>query len=164
MRNNCPRRLLLWTFLTLLPRLACADIPVLIDGIPGNITESTHAGWIAARSTNWNVERGVAPQPVTVAMNDGPWTATLALNAATGKSIPRIIIDFTALMGSKWVVLSRLTLRDATIRQFASSQAVGAGFPVSQFQIAANGYEWEYWSYSDVGAVTASAKGSFKYP
>lgn len=159
MRNHRSCRLLFWALLALLPGFARADIFVLIDGVTGDSTEANHRQWISARSAAWNVEQGVAPQPVVLSMHDGPWSAKLLERLVIGKAFPRITIDQTMHTANRWVVFSRLTLTDASVRRFTSSVAE-SNAAISQVQLFYTGLQWEYWSYAPDGGATGSVKGS----
>ena len=159
MRNHRSCRLLFWTLLVLLPGLARADVYVAIDGVLGDSTEANHRQWISARSAAWNVEQGAAPQPVVLVMHDGPWSAKLLEKLVIGKAFPRVIIDTTMYIANTWVVFSRLTLTDASVRRFTSSVAESTR-AVSQVELFYTGLQWEYWTYSPAGAATGSIKGS----
>lgn len=152
---------MLGALLAVSPGLARASLFALVDGIPGDVTEVTHKGWVQLTSQTWGLERtGAAPafQVVTLTLDSGPWSAALAQAAAGGQRIRSVVLDRTERFDSVEKVIGRVVLEDVTIRSFVTS-ARSDGDEPSSMQLTFATIRWEYYGYDT--SVLKSTKGGW---
>lgn len=156
---------MLGALLAVSPGLARADMLVaLVDGIPGDVTELSHKGWVRVSSQAWGLERtGSVPafQVVTLTLDSGPWSAALAQAAASGQRIRSVVLDRTKSGPSGERVFGRIVLEDVTVRSLATS-ARPDGDEASSMQLTFATIRWEYYGYDDnLSVLKSTSKGGW---
>ncbi len=80
--------------------VAAADTFLLVPGLPGDVTEKAHSGWIRVATVEWDVEAGTSwtkgggasvgkPSDgrLRLTLPNGPWSPTFVRAITTGKKI-----------------------------------------------------------------------------
>jgi len=160
-------RMLLWTLLTLAPGLAHAGLFVLIDGVPGASRDTGHLQWIDARNVSWNVgpaapKTATTSPPASLVVDEGSWSARLALYAVTATRVNQVVIEETALIAQGPVVISRVTLNNVSIRSLKSSTSPPQ-YGVNQIELGYGRITWENWLYDPSGRLVSALKTGFDY-
>jgi type VI protein secretion system component Hcp len=116
-------------------------------------------------SMTWGLGReGAVPafQGVTLSFDAGSWSGAMAVSAASGQPIRRVVLDRTATFADGIrKLITRIVLDDAVVRSLAGAGQASARVENQQVQLVFGVIHWEYYSYDTHGVLTAVGKGGW---
>ena len=112
--------------------VAAADTFLLVPGVPGDVTDKTHSGWIRVATVDWDVDAETSwtkgggasvgkpdPGKIRLTLPNGPWSTAFVRGITTGQTVDTtpnpIIVEHVPVEGRP---AYRLTLQKLFVSKY----------------------------------------------
>lgn len=129
------------------------DAFLLLEGIPGESTDSKHKDWIDVLSFSHGLAKADRSEPLFSDFTVGKWqdksSPELALRAANRKPISRALLELTQSSGSR-LRFYQVSLSNCVVRAWDVGGNAGTVLPTESIALE---YSWISWTYTEFDAT-----------